>query len=181
MNPSNKKFLAAILLLTLLAGCYMPGASTPTPDLFATLQASTPSGFTPPAGTEQFATPNFNVAPPTFTSLPAGSVPSPLASDQLTGKIVFTCQVNKVTATDQICIMNADGSGFRQLTSNSVRHYYPSLSPDGTSVIYAAFREQNVYEIYEYELNDGTVNRLTNRIGVSNAPEISPDGNTIAF
>lgn len=181
MNPSNKKFLTAILLLTLLAGCNMPGASTPTPDLFATLQASTPSGFTPPAATEQFATPNFNVAPPTFTSLPAGSVPSPLASDQLTGKIVFTCQVNKVTATDQICIMNADGSGFRQLTSDPVRHYYPSLSPDGASVIYAAFREQNVHEIYEFDLNDRGVNRLTNRIGVNNAPEISPDGDTVAF
>jgi TolB protein len=99
----------------------------------------------------------------------------------LTGKIVFTCQVNKVTASDQICIMNADGSGFRQLTSDSVRHYYPSLSPDGQSVLYSAFREQNVYEIYELNLNSGLTNRLTNRIGVSNAPEVSPDGKSIAF
>ena len=181
MNLLNKKPLLTIALLTLIAGCNMPGGSTPTPDLFATLQASTPSGFTPPIATEQFATPDFNFAPPTFTPLPSGSIPSPSASDQLTGKIAFTCQVNRVQASDQICIMNADGSGFRQLTSDSVRHYYPSLSPDGASVIYAAFREQNVYEIYEFDLNDGSVNRLTDRIGVSNAPEISPDGTTIAF
>lgn len=159
----------------------MPAASTPTPDLFATLQASTPSGFTPPAATELVATPGFDFATATFTSLPAGGIPSPSASDRLTGKIVFTCQVNKITATDQICIMNADGSGFRQLTGDPVRHYYPSVSPDGTSVVYAAFREQNVYEIYELDLGDGSVNRLTNRIGINNAPEISPDGRAIAF
>lgn len=181
MKLLNKKLPLTIVLLTLIAGCNMPGASTPTPDLFATLQASTPSGFTPPAATEPFAPPDFNVETPALTSLPAGDIPSPSASDQLTGKIVFTCQVTKVQATDQICIMNADGSGFRQLTSDPVRHYYPSLSPDGTRVVYAAFREQNVYEIYEYDLNDGSVNRLTNRIGVNNAPEISPDGTTVAF
>lgn len=181
MIPSNKNFPAAILIL-LLAGCNLPAGSTSTPDLFATLQASTPSGFTPPAVTEQFATPEFNFAAPTPTlASSSGSIPAPSALDQLTGKIVFTCQVTKVQATDQICIMNADGSGFRQLTSDPVRHYYPSLSPDGTSVVYAAFREQNVHEIYELDLDDGSVSRLTNRIGVNNGPEISPDGNTITF
>ncbi len=84
-------------------------------------------------------------------------------------------------ASDQICIINADGTGFRQLTNDNVRHFYPSLSPDGKSVLYVAFRETNVYEIYEMNLNDGTIKRLTNRIGVLTAPEISPDGETITF
>ena len=180
MSPSIKNLLTSLVLLV-ISGCNMPATTTPTPDLFATLQASTPSGFTPPV-TGQSATPDFIFAPPTPTLAPTGgSIPAPSASDLLTGKIVFTCQVTKVTASDQICIINADGSGFRQLTSDSVRHYYPSLSPDGQSVVYAAFREQNVYEIYELDLNDGSVNRLTNRIGVNNAPEISPDGKSIAF
>ena len=180
MNPLNRKSLATLLLL-LISGCNLPAASTPTPDLFATLQASTPSGFTPPAATQQVTTSDFNFATATFSPLPAGGIPSPSASDQLTGKIVFTCQVFKVQASDQICIMNADGSGLRQLTTGNVRHYYPSLSPDGGSVVYSAFREQNVYEIYELDLNDGSVSRITNRIGVANAPEISPDGESIAF
>ena len=181
MNRLNKKFLTTILIF-LLAGCNLPGSSTSTPDLFATLQASTPSGFTPPAVTQDFATPAFTFASP--TAAPAsggGSIPPPSTTDNLTGKIVFTCQISRVQAYDQICIMNADGSGFRQLTSGNVRHYYPSLSPDGQSVVYAAFREQNVYEIYEYRLNNGSVDRLTDRLGVSNAPEISPDGQSIAF
>jgi len=165
----------------LISGCNLPGGSVSTPDLFATLQASTPSGFTPPAITQQVATPDFNFSPATATPIQLNSITSPSSADQLTGHIVFTCQISKVQASDQICIMNADGSGFRQLTSDSVRHYYPSLSPDGQSVVYSAFREQNVYEIYELNINSGNVNRLTNRIGVNTGPEISADGETITF
>lgn len=184
MSPSKLNlhdfFWTSVLLLA-LAGCNLPAASTSTPDLFATLQASTPSGFTPPAVTQQIPTQEFSPATPTFTAIPRNSIPAPSAADQLTGKIVFTCQINRVTASEQICIMNADGSGFRQLTSDNVRHFYPSLSPDGQSVLYSAFREQNVYEIYELSLNTGSINRLTNRIGVANAPEVSPNGERIAF
>ena len=83
---------------------------------------------------------------------------------------------------DQICIMNADGSGMRRLTTvDQMRHYYPSLAPDGQSVLFAGFREQNVYEIYRINLNDNSADRLTDRMGVLNAPEISPDGSSIVF
>jgi len=83
---------------------------------------------------------------------------------------------------DQVCIMNADGSGVRRLTTNNnVRHFYPSLSPDGQSVLYTSFREQNVYEIYSLDLNNNTVERLTDRLGILTAPEFSPDGESITF
>jgi len=173
--------LAMTLVILLLTGCNMPGASTSTPDLFATLQASTPSGFTPPAITQQITTPDFSFSTVTATPIQLNSISSPSSSDQLTGHIVYTCQISKIQASDQICIMNADGSGFRQLTSGNVRHHYPSPAPDGGSVVYSVFREQNVYEIYELNLNTGNAIRLTDRIGVSNAPEISPDGETITF
>ncbi|HRQ32642.1 MAG TPA: hypothetical protein PLM89_06025, partial [Anaerolineales bacterium] len=173
--------LTVTLLLLLMVGCHVPVAATPTIDLFATLQASTPSGVALPVETERASTPNFAFATAAATSLSA-SVASPSASaSQLSGKIVFTCQVNRAQASDQICIINADGTGFRQLTNDNVRHFYPSLSPDGKSVLYVAFRETNVYEIYEMNLSDGTIKRLTNRIGVLTAPEISPDGETITF
>jgi TolB protein len=78
--------------------------------------------------------------------------------------------------------MNADGSGYRRLTTeDNIQHFYPSLSPDGQNVLYAGFREQNVYEIYRLVLNDGSVNRLTNRLGDLTAPEYSPDGQRITF
>jgi TolB protein len=88
----------------------------------------------------------------------------------------------KVQATEQICIMNADGSGFRRLTSeDNLRHYYPSLSPDGQSVLYSALLGENNFEIYEMEINTGEVSQLTSAYGVDNAPEISPDGQFITY
>jgi TolB protein len=180
----NKLKLLLICFVFLL-GCNRPIANSPTPDLFATLQASTPSGGFSPEGTESVATPAFDGPTPNATApAPSGqtSIPFASAADQLTGHIVYTCQLFKVQAMDQICIMNADGSGMRRLTTdNNRRHYYPSLAPDGKSVVYSSFLESNVYEIYSLDLSDGSVDRLTDRMGVLTAPEISPDGSSITF
>jgi TolB protein len=166
----------AVLLLFFLIGCNRPIASSPTPDLFATLQASTPSGLASPAPTGSMATPSSG------GSTGGSTVPFPSSGDELTGHIVFTCQLFKVQAMDQICIMNADGSGMRRLTTdNTRRHAYASLAPDGQSIVYSSFREQNVYEIYSLDLNDSSVDQLTDQMGVLLAPEISPDGTAIAF
>jgi TolB protein len=78
--------------------------------------------------------------------------------------------------------MNADGSGMRRLTNDDTRrHFYASLAPDGQSVLYSSFLEENVYEIYRLDLGSGSVDRLTNRLGVLTAPEFSPDGRSITF
>ena len=188
MNPSKpnmpKRVLWILLILTLTSGCNRP-ASTPPVDLFATLQASTPSNFTPQPTQPVAATPNFNfpTAIPAATSASGGtSVPSPSSGDLPPGHIVFTCQMFKIQAAEQICIMNGDGSGFRRLTTeDNIRHYYPSLSPDGQSVLYSAFSDDNNFEIYELNLNSGDVNRLTSSFGVDNAPEFSPDGGLITY
>jgi TolB protein len=184
-TTSKLKVFSTISLVLFLLGCNRPIASSATPDLFATLQASTPSGLSAPAVTESIATPAFD-APTTDLTSPSSaggsSIPFPSASDQLTGHIVFTCQLFKVQAMDQVCIMNADGSGMRRLTTeDNKRHFYPSLSPDGQSVLYSSFREQNVYEIYSLDLNDGSLDQLTNRTGVLTAPEVSPDGASVTF
>jgi tol-pal system beta propeller repeat protein TolB len=182
-------WITAVLFFVLGCGLFAPTAA-PDSDLFATLQASTPSGFSSPVVTEPGTTPVFNsftpvATPTTNPSNPdsaATSVPSPSSSDQPTGHIVFTCQIFKVQAMNQICIMNADGTGYRRLTTeDNIQHVYPSLSPDGQSLLYAAFREQNVYEIYKLDLVDGSVDRLTNKIGVLTSPEFSPDGERITF
>lgn len=204
MMTKLKRYFVLLLFLFSL-GCNRPAAS-PTPDLFSTLQASTPSGFASPAVTDPAATFVANPSTPASPSLNPGSVSgsagvtgaggaqtsSPMppvpptqavsSSGEPSGHIVFTCQLFKVQAMDQICIMNADGSGMRRLTTeDNRRHYYPSLAPDGQSVLYSSFREENVYEIYQLNLNDGSVDQLTNRIGVLNAPEFSPDGTEITF
>jgi TolB protein len=98
------------------------------------------------------------------------------------GKIVFTCQLYKYQSAEQICIMNADGSNARDLTEDpSTRHFYPSLAPDGQSVVYSQYREAEIYEIMELDLAGGSPERLTNRLGALTGPEISPDGKSIVF
>ena len=184
---NKAKLLWMIITVTFILGCnFLSSASNPTPDLFATLQASTPSSLSSPATTQLITTPDFNFSTPLFPASPTSSgqtsISPPSASDQLTGHIVFTCQVFKTQANNQVCIMNADGSGWRRLTTdNNRQHWYASLSPDGQSVIYSAFREANVHEIYEMTLMDGDVTQLTNRLGVLTAAEVSPDGTRITF
>jgi Tol biopolymer transport system component len=171
-RPDRLPYLAAGLILfcgfLLLALIFAPGVvrlifapPTSTPDFAATLQALIP----------------------TLTPSPASFTPraSP-ASDAPNGQIVFTCQIYKYQSSEQICIMNADGSGYRRLTTeDGVRHYYPSLAPDGRSVVYSVYREDNIYEIYELTLADGKETRLTDKLGVLTGPEVSPDGTSMVF
>ena len=80
-----------------------------------------------PAGTS----PVFDLSTPTATQSPTlvptldGVVPPTLmptfipdfsGGSSPSGKIIFTCYINQI---DQICIMNADGTGRRQLTNFS--------------------------------------------------------------
>lgn len=173
-SPRPYYLVAALLLVfgvCLFAGIFGPGAirllsqpATPKPDFSATLRAL------------------LSTAPAT-ASVAAGTPTAAVASaGEPSGQIVFTCQIFKYQSSEQICIMNADGSGYRRLTADDgIRHYYPSLAPHGRSIVYSQYREDNVYEIYEMNLADGVARSLTDRIGVLTGPEISPDGKSIAF
>ena len=95
----------------------------------------------PPSITPIVITPD--VPTPTFTptldgSLPT-SIPSPIPAffdgTPPSGKIVFACYVKQI---DQICIMNADGTGREQLTDFEATAFYPSISPDGQTVYFAS-------------------------------------------
>jgi Tol biopolymer transport system component len=98
--------------------------------------------------------------------------------DGPSGKIVYTCQVNKINSSDQICIMNADGTGQLQLT-DSHDNQDASLSPDGETVIFVS-NQTGDYEIFEMDLS-GKQSRLTNLNGILGLPAISPDNKWIAF
>ncbi len=170
-RPSRALWAAGLVLACslLLAGGFLVIRTSgilsarfrPTPDFAGTLQAMVASAGVPSSTAAA-------------TLSPSGTEPN--------GHIVLTCQILKFQSSEQICIMNADGSGYRRLTTDDgVRHYYPSLAPDGRSVVYSQYREDNVYEIYELTLSDGTATRLTDRLGVLTGPEISPDGRSIVF
>jgi Tol biopolymer transport system component len=172
-NPNKIYFLATGLImicgLLFIIVIFGPGIFriltkpvSSTPDFAATVRVLISS-----------ATPKAAIPPLDGTS----SATSP------TGQIVYTCQINKVQSSEQICIMNADGSDQRRLSMDgNNRHFYPSLSPDGRSVVYSGYDPQSErFEIYEYDLVNNLSKPLTFNFGDLNGPEISPDEKTIVF
>lgn len=162
------RWIILTILTLFLTSCNMP-AKEPPPNPF---ELATEIALTADATDRP---------PPTLAptiEVTASPTPDP---DTPTGKIAYVCQMFKVRVGDQICIMNADGTGQRRLTTEDyTRHFYPSMAPDGQSVIYVQFGGENVYDIYEITL-EGKVTQITNGLGVLTAPEISPDGSLIAF
>jgi len=162
------------LLLRMMVG------RTPTPDVVGTFKALVATGSPPPL----LETPPDLAQTPILapTALPGTAVPLPAAGNGPGGHIVFTCEVYQDIGAEQICIMNSDGTDNHRITNqDNYRRFYPSLSPDGKSVVYSGYREENVYEIYELDIATGKSTQLTDRLGVLNAPEISPDGKSIVF
>jgi tol-pal system beta propeller repeat protein TolB len=104
-------------------------------------------------------------------------VPDPEGGSSKSGKIVFTCFIDQI---DQICIMNADGTGRRQLTDFQATAFYPSLSPDG-QIVYFSSRQSGTFEIYSIDINGNNLQHLTDGIGALYASELSPDGSKILF
>ena len=157
-----------LFLTLILTACNLP-AKEPPPDPF---QLATQIALTGKAPER----PQTTLAP--VMEATASPTPNPATP---TGKIAYVCQMFKVQVGDQICIMNADGTEQRRLTTEDyTRHFYPSMAPDGKSIVYAQFGGENIYNIYEITL-DGRATQLTDGLGVLTAPEISPDGSQITF
>lgn len=117
---------------------------------------------------------------PATDSVPSapGVTPAPAAVSGPPGKIVYVCQIFKLPAQDQICLINADGTGQRRLTTtDTARHYYPSFAPDGQSVLFSSSLDGN-FKIYEMTLA-GELKKIGDTVGI--APEVSPDNRQIVF
>lgn len=96
------------------------------------------------------------------------------------GKIIYTCQVDNIFGHDQICMVNADGSDFRQLTNDLFhQHFYPSWAPDGNSFVFVGSHSGSS-KIYEMNL-EGNMHIVGDIEGELYAPMISPDGLRIIF
>lgn len=84
------------------------------------------------------ATPTLTPSPtPTSTRAPTPTdEPSPTSPPHLPprGRIVYTCFDDH---DDEICLINADGSGQVQLTHNDAGDFYASLAPDGRFIVFA--------------------------------------------
>ena len=112
------------------------------------------------------------------TDLPTSTTPIDPSKPQ--GKIAFTCQYFLDDTRDQICVINLEDLIQHRLTKNDYAdHGYPSISPDGQTIVLSSNLNGN-FDIFEMDLL-GNLSQLTNNLGKLYAPEISPDGKWIAF
>ncbi len=80
----------------------------------------------------------------------------------------------------EIYVMNADGSGQRNLTNHPGFDSHPTWAPDGTKIAFYSDRDGN-REIYVMSADGSEQTRLTNEPGSDHSPSWSPDGTKIAF
>ena len=79
-----------------------------------------------------------------------------------------------------IYVMNADGSGTRQLTHNALQNAEPAWSPDGRRIAFVSRRDGNA-EIYVMNADGSGKRNLTRNPAKDVRPSWSPDGRKIAF
>ena len=93
------------------------------------------------------------------------------------GHIVYTCFDG---ASDDLCLMAADGSGQQVIADDPATDWYAALGPRGEQVVFSS-RRTGAFEIYRLSLAGGEPQQLTRGLGGNYAPELSPDGTRIVF
>ncbi len=85
--------------------------------------------------------------------------------------------------SDNIWVMNADGSGQTRLTESGGFDKEPSWSPDGTQIVFASDRESDsmITDIYVMNADGSGQTRLTESGGSDYQPSWSPDGTQLIF
>ena len=148
-----------IFVIVMLAGfaslfwLVRPAQQTPIP---------TPIQFTP------FAS-NYT-PPPTFTPLPR-------PTDPHGGRIAFTCTRGDY---NQLCMINRDGTGLTQLSDMEASSYYPTFTPDGSSLLFSSNRN-GPFDLYLLLFSEKQLFQLTENVGNVVSPDYSPDGRRIVF
>jgi TolB protein len=92
-------------------------------------------------------------------------------------KIAF---VSDRSGNYEIWLMNADGSGLKNLTNHIAVDRYPAWSPDGKQIAFASTRSGN-WDIWTMNVDGSNPQPLTNHRMADLAPTWSRDGNKIAF
>src|ERR687888_1213770 len=105
----------------------------------------------------------------TATSATSPSRP-PRAAHGRAGRIVFS-------TTEDVYVVNGDGTGLRQLTTGPAQEFDPSWSPDGRRVAYRVDPGLGASDVYVMNA-DGSGQR---RIAGGISPAWSPDGALIAY
>lgn len=123
------------------------------------------------------------VAPPTETTVPTAT-PQPTPVGGGGGQIAFASDAN---GTNQVYVLNVDGTGLRQITDNPDGACQPSWSPDGLQIVFISPCRGNFEDYYGsamFVINvDGSGLRPLQTVagGGDYDPAWSPDGKRIVF
>ena len=79
-----------------------------------------------------------------------------------------------------VAIISTDGSGFKYLVRSSFDDRDPCWTPDGRGIIFSSDRT-GIFNLYHLSLDTDNLSQLTNLLGGSFLPSISPDGKSIAY
>jgi TolB protein len=93
------------------------------------------------------------------------------------GRIVYA---SDATGSADLWLMNANGSGQRQITSGIGRSYGPTASPDAKSIAYHSNRTGN-WEVWRIDMNGTGTQQLSSNAGDGNWPQFTPDGKNVVF
>jgi imidazolonepropionase-like amidohydrolase/Tol biopolymer transport system component len=69
----------------------------------------------------------------------------------------------------------------KRLTTDSDFEYEPSFSPDGKSIVYVSWNDENMGRIYSLDLSSKTKNVVLNEKGIYRTPSFSPDGKKVVY
>jgi Tol biopolymer transport system component len=96
--------------------------------------------------------------------------------------VAFASPLNNTTGKMDIYVMNANGSGLRNITNTpGIDEDWPEWAPQGNDLVFSS-NQTGDHEIYRYDMDEGTLTRLTDRAGFDDKwPTYSPDGSKIAF
>lgn len=84
------------------------------------------------------------------------------------------------TSNSDIFVMNADGTGLRQMTHSEEGDFHPRWSPDGRWLLFVSTRE-NGAQAWKMPVGGGEATRVTNFSGGVSEPRWMPDGQRILF
>lgn len=79
-----------------------------------------------------------------------------------------------------LCAINADGTGFAQLTVDGASNHHPTWSPDRMKIAFAA-TPGGATDLYVMAASGSGAVRLTQGVGFVGSPAWSPDGTRIVF
>jgi TolB protein len=84
------------------------------------------------------------------------------------------------TGSNEVWMMDYDGSNQRRITSEGALTLTPDWSPDGERLVYTSYRRR-MPELYIIHRQGGGRIRIDTGVGLNTSPAFSPDGRKIAF